>query len=489
MKSMLKLILLFLLAYQRSSTHELVEELTDINFNETITNQPVSAVLFYASKDCEMCSQMVKRFTTAASRLVEFEQPIGFYKIDCLDEGKDTCDEQMVIDPPTIEIYRHGEYANEVKRIQLQQMIEIIKKVARMGSIRVDTLQELDDLLNMNLYVVLGLFEDDSDLRKVYLRVSDKMMDRYLFLDTSSKELLDHFQLKDDIIILRIPELKNDFEDRKDVYKGSPDTKQLKQFVEKKYHGLVAIHHKNNKHLFKPPMVLIYCHHSDDGALIFWRNQIYPVATKFSQNVTFVVSNLTQELKGYGYDILTDHVAVVAKDTVGQKFVMDDEFNYETFEEFVTNFLEKKLVPFLKSQPIPENSGRLVKEIVGKSFRDLVLNSGRDTFIGLYAAWSPHCQSLEEQYDQLAKKLADEDIDIVRMNVNENDVPLPYHVIEYPTAYFAPKSNKSHPILYDGEKKLDTVIRFIARHATEELKGWDRLGNKKKLKTSSKTEL
>ncbi|CAH1963194.1 unnamed protein product [Acanthoscelides obtectus] len=169
MKSMLKLILLFLLAYQRSSTHELVEELTDINFNETITNQPVSAVLFYASKDCEMCSQMVKRFTTAASRLVEFEQPIGFYKIDCLDEGKDTCDEQMVIDPPTIEIYRHGEYANEVKRIQLQQMIEIIKKVARMGSIRVDTLQELDDLLNMNLYVVLGLFEDDSDLRKVYL--------------------------------------------------------------------------------------------------------------------------------------------------------------------------------------------------------------------------------------------------------------------------------------------------------------------------------
>ncbi|VEN63393.1 unnamed protein product [Callosobruchus maculatus] len=491
-EKMLKLIVLFLLTYQKSLAHQLVRELTDANFNETLTKYDVSAVLFYTSKDCDFCDKMIKRFANAASQLEDFERPIKFFKIDCNDEGKDSCDEQKITDPPMVEIYRHGEYIREVKNLRLQPMIDYIKKVARMGSVRVNSVQEVDELLDKNLYMVFGLFEGDSELQNVYFRVSDKMMDRYLFADTSSPELLDFYQLKNDIMILRIPELKNNLEDRKAIYKGSADVSQLTQFVKKNYHGLVAIRHKNTKQLFKAPIVIIYCPDSDDQTLLFWRNYIYPVATKFRQNVTFVVSNITQELKEYGYDSLNDSIAVVARDTLRQKFVMDEEFSYEVFEKFVTDLLEKKLIPFLKSQPLPENKGRLVKEIVGKSFREMVLDSGRDTFIGFYAAWSPQCQSLEDQYNQLARRLADEDIDILRMDVNHNDVPLPYHVISYPTAYFAPKNNKSHPILYRGERKIDAVLKFIAKHATEELKGWDRFGNKKKPATEApppKTEL
>nr|CAI5839955.1 unnamed protein product [Callosobruchus analis] len=167
---MFKLIVLLLLIYQESFAHELVQELNDLTFNETLTKYDVSVVLFYTSKDCDICDKMVKRFAKAASQLEDFERPIKFFKIDCIDEGKDTCDEQKITDPPMVEIYRHGEYAKEVKNMRLQPMIDFIKKVARMGSIRVNSAQEVDELLEKNLYMVLGLFEGDSELQNVYFR-------------------------------------------------------------------------------------------------------------------------------------------------------------------------------------------------------------------------------------------------------------------------------------------------------------------------------
>ena len=45
--------------------------------------------------------------------------------------------------------------------------------------------------------------------------------------------------------------------------------------------------------------------------------------------------------------------------------------------------------------------------------------------------------------------------------------------------YWLPKSSKT-PKSYNGGREIDDFIKYIAKEATDELKGWDRKGKEKK---------
>lgn len=69
------------------------------------------------------------------------------------------------------------------------------------------------------------------------------------------------------------------------------------------------------------------------------------------------------------------------------------------------------------------------------------------------------------------------------MDATTNDVPSPYDVRGFPTLYWAPKDSKSSPVKYEGGREADDFLKYIAKHATNELKGFDRKGNPKQQKT------
>lgn len=73
-----------------------------------------------------------------------------------------------------------------------------------------------------------------------------------------------------------------------------------------------------------------------------------------------------------------------------------------------------------------------------------------------------------------------EDVSIVKMDATANDVPAPFDVRGFPTIYWAPKDAKNSPVRYDGSRELDDFLGYIAQHATEELKGYDRKGKERK---------
>lgn len=183
----------------------------------------------------------------------------------------------------------------------------------------------------------------------------------------------------------------------------------------------------------------------------------------------------------YGIDFIKgDKPTVLAKDAKNQKFIMSEEFSIENLEKFVKDLLAEKLEPYLKSEPIPDSNNEPVKVAVAKNFDEVVTNNGKDTLIEFYAPWCGHCKKLTPTFDELGKSLQNEDVAIVKMDATANDVPATFEVRGFPTLYWAPKNSKDKPVKYEGGRELEDFIKYIAKHATKELKGWDRKGNAKK---------
>lgn len=152
----------------------------------------------------------------------------------------------------------------------------------------------------------------------------------------------------------------------------------------------------------------------------------------------------------------------------------------ETFTQFLDAMEKGKLEPHLKSEPIPESNDGPVKIAVAKNFDEIVTNNGKDTLIEFYAPWCGHCKKLAPIYDELGQKLENEDVEIVKMDASNNDVPQPFDVRGFPTIYWAPKDGKSAPVRYEGGREIDDFIKYVAKHSTAELKAYDRKGNLKK---------
>lgn len=96
-----------------------------------------------------------------------------------------------------------------------------------------------------------------------------------------------------------------------------------------------------------------------------------------------------------------------------------------------------------------------------------------------YAPWCGHCKKLTPIYDELGAKMADENVEIVKMDATANDVADGYDVRGFPTLFWVPSATKK-PEPYQGGRELDDFVKFIAEKATTELKGFDRKGKAKK---------
>lgn len=253
--------------------------------------------------------------------------------------------------------------------------------------------------------------------------------------------------------------------------------------------GIAGVRTRDNTAEFKNPLVVAYYavdYIKNPKGTNYWRNRIIKVAKDFP-NLNFAISSkddFQHELNDFGIDFVKgDKPVILARNINNQKFVMKDEFSVSTFEAFLKDMEAGILEPYLKSEPIPEDNSGNVKIAVARNFDELVTNNDKDTLIEFYAPWCGHCKKLAPVYDELGEKLANEDIEIIKFDATANDVPGPYEVRGFPTLYWAPKNSKNNPVKYEGGRELDDFIKYIAKHAINELKGFDRKGKSVKPKS------
>ncbi len=434
--------------------------------------------MFYAPW-CGHCKRLKPEFELAASKLLVNDPPVHLVKVDCTEAGKDTCGRFDVRGYPTLKIFRAGEVSQDYNGPrEAQGIIKYMKGQVGPASKELKSEEELSTFFEKNDVTVVSYLEDEKD-REVFQKVASALRETVAFGHYTGKSS------QKSIVLRRPNHLHTKLEPSEVTYEGKVAKSDITDWINSNYHGLVGHRTVDNMKDFVEPVVIAF--YSVDyvknvKGTNYWRNRIMKVA-KENDDFKFAVSNkddFLQEAQEYGLSAVSADKPEIVIRSNGKKYVMSEEFSVDTFRDFLVKFNKGELEPYLKSEAIPEdNDSNAVKVAVAKNFDSLVQESKKDVLIEFYAPWCGHCKKLSPVYDELGQKLADEDVEIVKMDATANDVPSPFDVRGFPTLYWLPAKSKT-PEPYNGGRELDDFIQFIAKKASSELKGWGRDGKVKK---------
>ncbi|XP_073994862.1 disulfide-isomerase A3 [Rhodnius prolixus] len=470
------------------STASDVIELNDAEFQSRLTQYETTLVMFYAPW-CGHCKKLKPEFEKAASLLRSHDPPVTLAKVDCTEGGKETCNKFSVSGYPTLKIFKDGEFTKEYNGPrEASGIAKHMKNQVGPSAKTLETIDQFKQFLSEPDLSIVGFFKEQSALKDTFIKVADKLREKLRFAVAFSEELLKEHKLKEDAIILFRPHhLHNKFEPSQLMYDGPPKMDSFEQWLKDNQHGLVDHRMRDTVDEFKNPLIVAYYkvdYERNAKGTNYWRNRILKVAQNFAQDFTFAISSkddFQHELNEFGYDYVPSEKPIVfARSKDNKKFVMGEEFSVENFESFIKKLKAGEIEPYLKSEAVPESNDKPVKIAVAKNFDDIVINNKeKDVFIEFYAPWCGHCKKLSPIWDELGEKMAEEDVEIVKMDATNNDVPAPYDVRGFPTLYWVPSNDKENPQAYSGGRDLNDFIKYISKHATNELKNYDRSGNPK----------
>ncbi|XP_073844723.1 disulfide-isomerase A3 [Musca autumnalis] len=474
------------LAYLSNAAESDVLELTDDNFLSVLSEHSTTLVMFYAPW-CGHCKRLKPEYAKAAEIVKDDDPPITLAKVDCTEAGKETCNKFSVSGYPTLKIFKGEEVSQDYNGPrEAAGIAKYMRAQVGPASKEVKSVEELDKFLAAKETSIFGYFKDaNSKLAKTFLKFADKNREKYRFGHSSNEEVLEKAGESDAVVLVRAPHLANKFEESTVKFEGSSES-DLTTFIKENYHGLVGHRTQDTVRDFKNPLITAYYgvdYVKNPKGTNYWRNRVLKVAKEFAGKLSFAISakdDFQHELNEYGYDFVGDKPVILARDAKNLKYALKEEFSVENLRDFAEKLLEGELEPYIKSEPIPEDNSAPVKVAVAKNFDELVMKNDKDTLIEFYAPWCGHCKKLAPVYDELAEKLQDEDVVIAKMDATANDVPPEFNVRGFPTLFWLPKDSKNKPVSYNEGREVDDFIKFIAKHATKELKGYDRSGKPKK---------
>jgi len=474
----------FVLALAATAATAAVVELVDSDFDSELEGMDTALVMFYAPW-CGHCKKLKPEFDKAAKDLLANDPPVNLAKIDCTEAGKDTCNRFEVRGYPTLKIFRGGEVSQDYNGPRdAGGIVKYMKSQVGPASKELSSDEDLTKALGKTKEVIVVANLEDATEMEAFQKVASKMRETNAFAHSAAASDV----RKAGIWLHRPKHLQNKFDESAVKFEG--DVKSgLEAWIKKNYHGLAGHRTFDNAGDFSGADVVTAFYNVDyeknPKGTNYWRNRVMKVAKDYVPDVRFAVANVhdfAQELTEYGMDGATagsdDKPVVALRTASGQKYVMSETFSMDSLKAFLDDFKAGKLEPYMKSEPVPDNSAPGVKVAVAKNFDELVTKSEKDVLVEFYAPWCGHCKKLTPIYDELGQKMADEAVEIVKMDATANDVPAGFDVRGFPTIFWVKKGDK--PVSYNGGRELDDFVKYIAKAATSELKGFDRKGKAKK---------
>uniref|UniRef100_A0A0N5AJ78 Protein disulfide-isomerase n=1 Tax=Syphacia muris TaxID=451379 RepID=A0A0N5AJ78_9BILA len=465
-----------------------VVALTKETFDEFVNSKPLVLVKFYAPW-CGHCKKLAPEYEKAAKRIKAQNLDIALVEVDATSE-KSLADKFGVSGFPTLKVLRYGRRFDYSGPREADGIVKYMIEQSKPAAHKLQTIKEAQRYMQKQDITIIGFFaSDESKLFEAFNDAAEMTREEFKLGYTLEPELIKHFKVKPNDIVIFYPEIFwSKYEPKRVVYsKGESTAEDLLTFLRDKAAPMVGQMTKDNaaNRYSKFPLVVVYYNvdfskEYRDGTQ-YWRNKVLDVANKYkNEKYRFAVADeeeFSKELAevGLGDSGLEHNVIVFGYD--GKKYPMDpDEYDGD-LDENLAAFMKKissgQVKPHVKSQPIPKDDKGPVKTLVSANFAKVMADQSKDVLVEFYAPWCGHCKAFEPKYKQLAAKLKTEEPNLIlaKFDAIGNDVPSNYKVEGFPTIYFAPSGKRDEPIKYSGNRDLDDLTKFMKEHAVKSFKG------------------
>ena len=427
----------------------------DRTFEDHIIDFDAILVYFHGTK-CYQCEGFMPEFLDTAGDLLMWEPHISTGLMDCSGAGIRTCNKLRIPRLPWLKLFKQGQDDRDYGLAKKKSsMIKFMRNFYGSPAKKLRSMEEIKDYLAEEEGSVLSFFDkSNSKMKSIYNEVAKELRSLNFYFgyvtDSSLREVYSQYDSK--IVYIRAKLLNSIHEEKVAIYQDSLEATSVQRWLIKQQQGLMSFRHSGNEYLFPSPLAVIYF-----PVILDWdnaeqatintlgiRESLMAVAKSFSEKMNFAISNKRDykyELQHCGHDQrkIDSQEPIICIFKEEDRFRMETSFSNKAFSEFMEKFLEGRQERYLKTEPVPSNKGKDVIDVVSTTMDEVVFRSRRDVFILFYKPDCRHCQDLMPVWESLGAALRNEQVDVARMNLRDNEIPPEFKeemfVKEYPTMF------------------------------------------------------
>lgn len=440
--------------------------LTDKNFDEAISENPLMLVEFYAPW-CGHCKQLAPEYAKAAKELAN--EPVKLAKVDATEE-KEIGSRFEVKGFPTIKFFNTGKPTDYSGGRTSADIVSYMKKKSGPPAVTINTVEDLTNTQEANDAFVVGYFADVTSAEAKAFTTAASQDEDNVYTITSSADVKAELGLSADTVVV----LKAFDEGRNDMAAGT-DSAAIADFVAGNVIPLINTYSREKaKKIFGSP-VKVHALFFTDGDADHHEKTVESFKSAASEHkgkVLFVnIPSTEKNILDYFGLTEGDLPAFVLADMSEQgmkKYPFSGEITSDAVSAFVGEFNAGTLKPTLKSEtPEPADTEGPVTVLRGESFADIVVNNDKDVLVEFYAPWCGHCKKLAPIYDELGEKFQDNDnVVIAKMDATANEIDVDgVNVSGFPTLIFFKGNDKKNPVTYKGGRDLESFVSYLEENA------------------------